>query len=346
MSKRRFISFTGRAIPLLSALCVFGGGPARGQTAAEAVKSPPAETLRKLAGKNEWRPYPGNPVLTRGKKGEWDDWAVGSMSVVRVDGTFHMFYEGWGQGTIRIGHAVSADGIQWKKDPANPVLGHGPAGGWDSGATWDAFVLHEDGVFKLWYGATPSGDVGGRFHWGYAESKDGSRFERKGLISGAVANAEFEDDHVVHDAASGRYFMYYWDRNREPKGLYRAESKNETAFDFPNAKPVVIEGLSDTPMHKFTHVFQEDGKWIMYYAEFKRPRCLDCATGVAVSTDGLRWKVRNGNVLTGQDAEILKVEPDLHLMYYSPNGFFDGEGCDVRLAVLEGPPEAAGTPAK
>jgi predicted GH43/DUF377 family glycosyl hydrolase len=291
--------------------------------------------LTLLAGKEKWQEYPGNPVLAPGNKDGWDGKAIGSMSVVMAGGTLHMYYEGWGQGTIQIGHAVSEDGMHWKKDPENPVLPRSEEG-WDSGGTWDAFVLYEDDVFKMWYGATPRRNAGGNFHWGYAVSKDGTHFEKKGIISDEVAKAAFEDDHVVHDIEGDRYCMYYWDRTREPKGLYLAESANETDFDFTAARPVRIEGLSRTPMHKFTHVFKEHGRWYMYYAEFKRPHCHNCKTGYATSDDGLSWKVQNGDLLFAQDAEIIKADENLYLMYYGPNDFFDGRGCDIRLALFAG----------
>ncbi len=291
--------------------------------------------LRQFAGTDGWKEYPGNPVLTRGSQEEWDGWAIGSMSVVNAAGMYHLYYEGWGQDTIQIGHAVSTDGVHWEKDLQNPVLPRSGEG-WDNGGTWDPFVLYEDGLFKMWYGATPRQNGAGNFHWGYAVSKDGSHFEKREKISGEVANAEFEDDHVVRDTDSNPYYIYYWDRTKEPKGLYRAESATETDFDFTKAKPVEISGLSDTPMHKFTHVFKEGGKWYMYYAEFKRPRCHDCRTGYATSNDGLRWEVQNGNLLFAQDGEIIKAGDRLYLMYYGPNGFFDGEGCDIRLALFSG----------
>jgi outer membrane protein assembly factor BamB len=297
--------------------------------------------LRRLAGKGRWLEYAGNPVLIPGEKDakalaeEWDGRAIGSMSVLKVGSTFHMYYEAWGKGTIQIGHAVSEDGVHWTKDPENPVLPRSEDG-WDSGGRWDPFVLYEDGVFKMWYGATPRGNARGNFHWGYAVSKDGTHFEKISIISDEVAFAAFEDAHVVHDEETNCYYMYCWDREKEPKGLYRVQSANETDFDFTKAEPVKIEGLSDTPMHKFTHVFKENGTWYMYYAEFKRPRCHDCATGYATSDDGLNWKVQNGNLLYAQDAEIVKADEDLYLMYYGPNGFFDGKGCDIRLALYAG----------
>jgi hypothetical protein len=320
----------------LSLLILFFSVTIPAQEQESSINKSSLKTLKKLAGKNRWKEYKGNPVLIRGKQGEWDDWAIGSMSVVIADGKYHLFYEGWGWAKpIQIGHAISKDGIHWKKDPANPVLSVSKEG-WDSGGIWDPYVLYEGGKFKMWYGGTPQGDCSGRFHWGYAESNDGSHFIKKGIISNEISRAEFEDDHVIHDIKSGYYYMYYWDRTKEPKGLYCAQSKNETNFDFRKAEPVHIEGRSDTPMHKFTQVFQEDGKWYVYYAEFKRPRCDNCWTGYATSQDGLNWKVENGKILLAQDAEVIKAADHFYLMYYNPNGYFDGEGCDVRLALFEG----------
>jgi hypothetical protein len=80
-----------------------------------------------------------------------------------------------------------------------------------------------------------------------------------------------EDDPVVHDKASGHYFMFYWDRKHEPNGLFRAESPNETDFDFEHPEPIHIEGLKYPAMYKFAHVFQDGGLWYMFFGEFVRP---------------------------------------------------------------------------
>lgn len=294
----------------------------------------PAGVLDAPAGNGEFLPFAKNPILKRGETGSWDSWAVGSMSVVRAGDVYHMYYEGWGEESIEIGHATSPDGIHWTKDPANPVIGRSPEG-WDSGGTWDPYVIYEDGIFKMWYGATPRGRAKGNFHWGYAESRDGSQFERRGRISHAT-DAEYEDDHVIHDRQAKRYYMYYWDRNAEPAGLFRAESKNETDFDFENAVPLAIAGRDPSQMYKFTHVVQEAGKWFMFYGEFVRPRCNDCQIGLATSRDGIQWQTCNNMLLLGQDGELMQVANNLYYLYYGPDGFFDGEGCDIRLAVMRG----------
>ena len=185
----------------------------------------------------------------------------------------------------------------------------------------------------MWYGGGPDGVSG----WGYAVSSDGTHFQKKGRLPARGADLNHvEDDHVVHDKASGAYFMYYWDRKREPLGLLRARSANETDFDFAHAAPIRIQGLKYPAMYKFTHVFQDEKKWHMYFGAFVRPGCKGCRTGYATSDDGLRWTAHNASLLVGQDAEVLKVTSDLWLLYYGPDGYFDQARCDIRLAVFRG----------
>lgn len=299
------------------------------------------EAVKGLAGRTEWKVYDGNPVVETGKQGEWDAGALGSMTVLKVDDVYQMYYEAWGvrsekewdaeeYESLQIGHALSRDGVHWVKDPASPVIPRGAEGEWDRTGTWDPYVIHEDGVFKMWYGG---GGGGKPCDWAYAESEDGRRFVKKGRISRI---GHVEDCHVVHDRAKGRYYMYYWDRRHEPHALFRAESPNETDFDFDNAKLIKIGGEEHEDMFKFTHVLRERPKWYMFYGDFVRPHCPDSTVRLAKSTDGLHWTSRNKNLVEGHDGEVLKVADDLYLMYYGPRNRFDAKDCDIRLAIYNG----------
>jgi dienelactone hydrolase len=185
---------------------------------------------------------------------------------------------------------------RWHPWAGNPILTPGPAGSWDAGALGSMTVLRVRNLF----------------------------------------HNHVEDDHVVRDRASGRYYMFYWDRKHEPMGLFRAESPNETDFDFAHAEPIRINGLKYPAMYKFTHVIQDGGIWFMFFAEFVRPGCKGCHTGYATSSDGLHWTAQNTDLLVGQDAEVLRVADDLWLLYYGPDGYFDQARCDIRLAVFRG----------
>jgi hypothetical protein len=295
--------------------------------------------VQQLVIAQEWKDYENNPVITMGDPGTWDAGALGSMTVLKVGETYHMYYEAWGVRTeeewdaeeytsLQIGHATSSDGITWTKDPANPVIPKGAKGNWDANGTWDPFVLYEAGQFKMWYG-------GGQeiCDWGYAVSTDGSSFEKKGRLSllGGV-----EDNHVVHDKDSGKYYMYYWDRAYEPLGLFRAESRDESHFDFKNADNITIENDYEEEMYKFTHVFKVKNLWYMLYADFVRPHCDESKTRLALSVDGLNWKSFNQELFAGHDAEVLPISENLVYVYYGPNGYFDRKDCDIRLMIFNG----------
>jgi predicted GH43/DUF377 family glycosyl hydrolase len=48
-----------------------------------------------------WEKYSGNPIFSRGEKGEWDEGAIWFTTVEKIDGIYYMWYEGYGGGTAR-----------------------------------------------------------------------------------------------------------------------------------------------------------------------------------------------------------------------------------------------------
>jgi predicted GH43/DUF377 family glycosyl hydrolase len=122
-----------------------------------------------------WVPHPANPVMEPGPPAEWDGENIDNASVVVVADTFHMFYSAVDDNDEnRIGHATSPDGLVWTKDPANPVLDHGPGGSWDDQETMHPFVLYEEPVFRMWY----NGHDGITQRILYATSPDGTNWTR------------------------------------------------------------------------------------------------------------------------------------------------------------------------
>ncbi|MBU0487607.1 MAG: T9SS type A sorting domain-containing protein [Bacteroidetes bacterium] len=93
-----------------------------------------------------WTKYAGNPVLTTGTwLSSWDDMFAAVPSVIAHDGYYEMFYSGvsfYGQwDSVRIGYAISTDGINWIKYPGNPVLSTIPG---DSAGFWAVDVAFDD----------------------------------------------------------------------------------------------------------------------------------------------------------------------------------------------------------
>lgn len=310
------------------------------------------ESLRRVGSTEGFKPYEGGPILKPGPAGSFDAGALGSMCVLRVGNVFHLYYEAWGVRTtnqwiageyesLQIGHATSADGLHWTKDPLNPVLPHGEKPDFDRTGVWDPYVIHEDGLFKMWYGG--GGGSQPNLGWAYATSADGSHFKKKGLI-GVGNQTSTEDCHVVRDPKSQLYHMYYWYGRDEPHAFKLVTSATPTGFDFNNAIKLTIAG-DDSPMSKFGHVLRDDDGWHLFYSNFERAHCPNSIVRYATSTDGIHWQEGIKGLVKGHDADVLRVADDLYLMVYSPQGGFDANGTDIRLAVYNGRlPELANKP--
>jgi hypothetical protein len=306
------------------------------------MKNYSIDDIRRLAGLAKWKPYLNNPILTIGEDGAWDGWTLATMNILKVNDIYHMYYEAGCRKVddFQMGHATSLDGINWVKDIINPIIPFGEPGSFDESATWDPFVIYEDGIFKMWYGGTAMSADGWDYQMGYCESLDGSNFTNRCQISHFTyakihgnheGRGNVADMHVAKNPSDNNYYMYYLARGANPSGLFCAISSDEKHFDFDNAQRIEIKG--EVGDYRNTHVFYENNKWHMFYG-YK----FETRTGYATSDDGLNWETKKRNVFLGDDAEILKIEDKLYLMYYLPGEYNLGHeaGCDIRVAIFKG----------
>ncbi len=132
----------------------------------------------------EWTKYAGNPVLSPGSAGSWDENYVFTPSVLIHDSVYHMWYTGQ-SGTVfnqnyKIGHATSPDGINWTKDTLNnPVLDKGSDGDWDDIWVIVGQVTFKDTTFHIWYGGWDGTDD--NLITGHATSQDGVSWTKDSL---------------------------------------------------------------------------------------------------------------------------------------------------------------------
>ncbi|NOZ84700.1 MAG: family 43 glycosylhydrolase [Deltaproteobacteria bacterium] len=113
-----------------------------------------------------WTRHPANPVFSAEPSNSWENGAVYAPSVVYDGHRFVMFYVGLNDATfldeMRIGMATSPDGVNWTREPSNPVLDPGPPGAWDEKGPFVPSVLIKDGVYYLYYlsGSNPNEAIG------------------------------------------------------------------------------------------------------------------------------------------------------------------------------------------
>ncbi len=125
-----------------------------------------------------WQMDTANPVLTPETEGSWEVKSLISAAVYHDGELFHMWYGGDDYEHVRVGYATSPDGTSWTRHPGNPVLSEGPSGSFD--AWWIApnDVLYHNGLYQLWYGASPTPGITNGDSIGYASSTDGVNWTR------------------------------------------------------------------------------------------------------------------------------------------------------------------------
>ena len=129
-----------------------------------------------------WKKAPYEPVLD-GEPGAWDATGEHAPFVMKDGSLYKMWYEGSDGNVRQLGYATSHNGINWTKYPGNPVLQAGPES-YDQFVAGHGTVLHEDGLYKLWYHAIGDldgiGDVDAII--AYATSPDGINWTKHGPV--------------------------------------------------------------------------------------------------------------------------------------------------------------------
>jgi predicted GH43/DUF377 family glycosyl hydrolase len=122
-----------------------------------------------------WTKWAGNPIMPAGSA-SWEAGGVGDPTIIKEGSTYTMFYDGANatQSILRIGRAVSSDGITWVRDTVNnPVLSPGASGEWDDQHVLQPQVYTITNRHYLWY--TGYKRVSGIRRIGLASSADGGR---------------------------------------------------------------------------------------------------------------------------------------------------------------------------
>ena len=78
-----------------------------------------------------WEKYLQNPVIDIGAWSTCPDGDIWSPTVVFGGTEYRMWYSGWNGESVRIGYAISSDGISWTKNSSVPALETGTSGTWD-----------------------------------------------------------------------------------------------------------------------------------------------------------------------------------------------------------------------
>lgn len=106
-----------------------------------------------------WTKASGNPLITFGSGGEWDDTLIADPHLFFEHGFYWIMYSGGGStigdGTrpwsLGLAYALDPTGT-WTKHADNPILSNGAGGTWEEKAAWRGSLYREDGLYSGVYG--------------------------------------------------------------------------------------------------------------------------------------------------------------------------------------------------
>jgi hypothetical protein len=214
-------------------------------------------------------------VISPGPLGTFDDAGVTSSCLVDCAGCLYLYYTGWSLGVsvpfyLNVGMAASDDGgLTFRKVSQAPLLDRNISDPYLTASPW---VLVENGTWRMWYVSgtewtSASGGPRHRYHIKYAESADGVRWDRRGVV---CIDYQSPDEHafgrpcVVRDG--DLYRMWYSYRGSSYRIGY-AESNDGivwTRMDSEHVLPVSSTGW-DSEMVTYPLIVNHDSRLCMLY---------------------------------------------------------------------------------
>lgn len=159
-----------------------------------------------------WTRYAGNPVMTVGAGGQWDDEQVHAPTVFWDGSQWVMFFDGYSGSEYAIGRATSPDLITWTKYGSNPILSKGTAGAFDDQNVNFPFVRYDNSLspaWQMWYAGWKSG---GKITLGYADSTDGLAWTKRGQVLAEGTAGAFDDEGMATGPVvkvGATYYVFY-----------------------------------------------------------------------------------------------------------------------------------------
>lgn len=291
-------------------------------------------------GQTQWMKYSGNPLLRPGSSMEWDKGIGYFGSVVYYNNEYHMWYAGYTVFSNSFGHATSQDGIDWTKDPNNPVFEFGPQGSWDCTDILCSDVSLINGMLHMWY--TGYGGSWSHSAVGHAVSLDNGvtwirdphnpvmtiKPEENWNYDWIRAEEVVYIDSIYHMWYSGGSGAYL--QSGREVCIGHATSLNGLDWTRDTLNPVLKPGKTgdwDYPEVGFPSVIFDGSKFHMWYSGGKGDRqTRHHDIGYATSSDGSNWIKHDQNPI------LIKGNSDSwDGIYITPCAVIDSAGVKYKM---------------
>ncbi len=210
-----------------------------------------------------------------GKPGSPEAKGLAAPEAIVLNGKVHLFYQSYGNGPKNaICHAVSDDGIHFKRNASNPIFS--PTGEWTVGRAIDAEAFPVNGKLMLYF-ATRDPDMKIQMI-GVASADLDSDFGRDAwtqLVDGPILKPELPWEQECIEAATlcrhdGLLYMFYAGAyNNKPQQIGVAVSRDGVSWTRMSDEPLLPNGSPDEWNHSESGhpgVFvDEDGKGYLFF---------------------------------------------------------------------------------
>lgn len=265
-------------------------------TSAPAIAQTPDKLLAWL-GPQSWERDTDGPVISLGKRGDFDDTHIFAPMVTQEHDHFQMWYCG-SRGAVservfRLGLATSRDGRDFTRHTDNPVFEI--PGGRRSVLTptllrsENGNALRENGRLRMWFSSTAFQDKSGVHTLHEATSVDGLTWSEP---SDALLKHVYAPT-ILRDGSG--YRMWYVDVQKSPWILRHADSEDGRRWRVSPTPCLTLDQDWERTRLFYPTVLKVDGVYLMWYGSYWKQRSNATATGFAVSLDGLKWRKHPGN---------------------------------------------------
>jgi len=247
-----------------------------------------------LSKKDGWtNKYAGNPIITRGATGSFDDERAIQPCCVRVGGTYYLFYAGRlaADLKIRIGLATSTDGYNFTKyvgpGTGGSILDTGGAGAFDERRAYMPYVVYDtyeiDATkrWKMWYTGM---DAAYATSVGYAYSSDGYSWTKYPGNPLTVTNFQIGSSVM---RLGNLYQLLYTESTARNLDL----ATSNDGINWERYGTVVTKGGAgawDADELGYASLWWNMGTWYIFYCGYSAA-VLEYKIGLARSTDGFSF---------------------------------------------------------
>ncbi|MFO0961121.1 MAG: glycosylase [Isosphaeraceae bacterium] len=247
--------------------------------AGQAVEPFPNDLVR-------WAPATPTPVFTGAGGDAWDRKIRERGWILVEDGAYHLWYTGYNDDLSPnrfLGHATSADGEHWVRDPANPLVKD----------SWieDMCIVKHGG--RYWMFAEGKNDVAHLL-----TSADGRKWAEQGPLDirkkdGTPISEGPRGTPTAWVEGSTWYLLY----ERGDQAIWLARSDDARRWTHVQDEPVLACGPAtyDRAAVAVNQVFRRgEYLYILYHANSERP-WKEWTTCIARSRDKIHWEKFPGN---------------------------------------------------